>query len=441
MLAECRENAAGLFLHQSLVVRQGERDPITVMEIPDVGPGPRLGLCRYFGTLRVGAVFAQIETVQHLAVSPDGSAVVFEQSDAFSLLGHNLLSPEQRGVFISRADGSGLRRLGPPLRHPSFTPGGAAENRFDWIFSPNGRTLAFPDLGPGSDGKEAPQIFAMDLATGTRTQLTHLPPVSPAAEVSFAPGGLCCPFFLDDETIEFVTSANPDGLNPNGEMIFPIANADGSGSLRLAPSTLALPGSQIDPRFVITGGRPSAQELTVSGMPVNPQGTLPIVEVFFFDGGQNLVQLTNFHRIDTHTFGGDARQRVFIVASADPLGTNPSENCQIFSVASLGGDLRQLTNFHETDHSRTNCNSGSRRGTGCFVAEFGRDINTGTLLFHSSCDPFGTNPNGGQLFALGEDGTGLRQLTNARGLVIEADGTVGAELPYPFISSGFGAAQ
>jgi len=40
---------------------------------------------------------------------------------------------------------------------------------------------------------------------------------------------------------------------------------------------------------------------------------------------------------------------------------------------------------------------------------------TGALLFASSCDPLGGNPFGDQLFAMRQDGTGLRQVTAARG--------------------------
>ena len=48
------------------------------------------------------------------------------------------------------------------------------------------------------------------------------------------------------------------------------------------------------------------------------------------------------------------------------------------------------------------------------------------FLLHS-CDPFGTNPYGDQLFDIHPDGTHLRQLTHARGEVTEADGTVSSE--------------
>jgi hypothetical protein len=53
-------------------------------------------------------------------------------------------------------------------------------------------------------------------------------------------------------------------------------------------------------------------------------------------------------------------------------------------------------------------------------------------VFYSSCDPLGTNPNGGQAFAMCPDGTGLQQLTHTRGMVNEPDGSVSVELPGPF---------
>src|SRR4029453_1377710 len=49
----------------------------------------------------------------------------------------------------------------------------------------------------------------------------------------------------------------------------------------------------------------------------------------------------------------------------------------------------------------------------------------------SSCDPFGTNPYGGQLFAMRPDGTKLRQLTATHGRVVEDGGVVSVELPGP----------
>ena len=61
-----------------------------------------------------------------------------------------------------------------------------------------------------------------------------------------------------------------------------------------------------------------------------------------------------------------------------------------------------------------------------------QDARTGTLVFVSSCDPFGTNPNGQQIFAMRPDGTGLRALTDTHSVVRNPDGSVEAELPGPW---------
>jgi len=60
-----------------------------------------------------------------------------------------------------------------------------------------------------------------------------------------------------------------------------------------------------------------------------------------------------------------------------------------------------------------------------------QDTVTGSIVFASTCNPFGTNPHGGQIFAMRPDGSGLRQLTDARGFAVAADGTVTVELPGP----------
>lgn len=51
----------------------------------------------------------------------------------------------------------------------------------------------------------------------------------------------------------------------------------------------------------------------------------------------------------------------------------------------------------------------------------GADPVTGTVVFPSDCDPLGRNPFGYQMFAMRPDGSGLRQLTNARGRETSAD--------------------
>ena len=125
-------------------------------------------------------------------------------------------------------------------------------------------------------------------------------------------------------------------------------------------------------------------------------------------------------------------------ASGDPCKTNPkaapcnpSENCQLFSVDTLGGHLQQLTRFSDGEQSMGGCQNLKPRPFGCFAAIFGHDRHTDTIVFDSSCDPLGTNPEGDQIFAMEFDGTGLRQLTHTHSLEIADDGTVSAELPGP----------
>jgi len=437
---ECRGTREGFFERQALRIRQGEHEPVTVFETPEVSLPGQGFLCAYSVAGRIGNGSIVREAFQSVAVSPDGASVVFEVTDEFSVrppLPLNL-PPEQKGIFWVRADGTGLRRLAPPSRTPFFdiTPsGGLAEaGGFGLNFSPDGRTIAFADKVLGVDGDETDQVVTVDVATGTRTQVTHLPPAVPPAGYSANAPTIFTPRFVDERTISFRSSANPDGLNPEGAYLLMTARTDGSGFDVPLPVPVALPGGTIELRFVITGNRPQAQPLIVPGKPTNPLGVFPpdIWEIFLIDEGKNILQLTNFHRSDTWFGLVDVdREHVYFNASADPLGTNPSENCQMFSIDRLGSDLRQLTNFHEIEHSASGCGF-SLLGLGCAVAPLWQDPRTRDLLLYSNCDPLGTNPDGGQIFAMQPDGSGLRQLTDSRGWVFESDRTIIGELPGPW---------
>jgi hypothetical protein len=437
---ECRDSKEGFFETQALRIRPGEREPVTVFETPGVGPTGTFVLCRAVTQHRYGGGSVTREAFQAVAVSPDGASVVFDVSDEFSVnppLPLNLRA-EQKGIFWVRADGTGLRRLGPPSRARFFdvTQSGAvaeSSGRLNLIFSPDSRTIAFVDKAPDADGHESDQVVTVDVATGTRTQVTHLPPAVPPAGYSANAPTVANPRFLDERTIGFFSSANPDGLNPEGIYLQMTAKTDGSGLEVPLPIPVALPGGTIDLRFVITGDRPQAMIVIVPGKPTNDPPVWPqIWEIFVVDEGKNILQLTNFRRGDTWSTLADVDgEHVYFTASADPLGSNPSGNCQMFSIDRLGNHLRQLTNFRETEHAVAGCSGqGGRRG--CFVATVWQDPRSRTLIFNSSCDPLGTNPNGGQIFAMQPDGSGLRQLTDSRGLVKEADGTYSGELPGPW---------
>jgi len=437
---ECRGTAEGFVEHQALRIRQGEREPVTVFETPEVLlPGGGY-VCPLVVSLRFGDQSIAREAFQSVAVSPDGSSVVFEVTDEFSTyppLPLNL-PPEQKGIFWVRADGTGLRRLGPPSRERFFyiNENGGVDEFGGLAFSPSGRTVAFVDKGPDADDHEVDQVVTIDVATGTRTQLTRLPPAVPPAGYPRNAPTVFVSLFTDEQTIGFSSCANPNGLNPQGTYLQMTTKTDGSGLEVPVPIPIALPGGVIEEQFVITGDKPQAFFVVVPGEPTNdPPLDLPgIREIFVVDEGKNILQLTNFGRQDTLSAVVDVdREHVYFNASADPLGTNPSLNCQIFSIDRLGANLRQLTNFHEIEHSVQGCLFAALgRGCGVYFPLVGQDPRSRTLVLYSDCDPLGTNPNGAQIFAMQPDGSGLRQLTDSRGLVFESDGTIIGELPGPW---------
>ena len=442
VLTECGTDAEGLFWgRQELRIRRGDREPVTVMDVALPAPVPEpLGLCRIYGEFRHGLAGVAGGSFARLAVSLDGSAVVFEVNDDLSLVAPGSL-PLDKGFFGVRSDGSGLRKLGPPSHHPTFRiipdrtsrPGFAFGDWEEPAVSPDGRTVAYTDLGPGPDGEEAIQIAALNIVTGKRTLLTRFG-LRPSAERSPDPNNPAGPLtgiprFVDNETILFFTYAGSS--IPVGDALFFTVKTDGT-DLRSAPLPVALPGSRVVGSFAITGKRTSILSMNMPGIPVGADPTTvggAISEVFVLDG-KDLIQLTRFQSRGTYNgFLGVDRQRAFFIASADPLGTNPSRNCQLFSIDRLGAGLRQITAF---DEGRSSVGCGTGPPPGCEVRGIRQDPVTGTIVFYSSCNPFGTNPNGGQLFAVRPDGSGLRQLTHARGFVSEPDGTVAVQLPGPY---------
>lgn len=469
VVTDCHEDTHSLSGSQRLEVVRAGGAPVTVAEIPTIGGFPALGLCPLYGASRNGGTAAYADPFQRVGISPDGSGVVYEVNFKFSLwtgLGvRNPLTPEQEGIFYVRADGTGTRRLGDPSRERAQRLGGIPGPSMPSVplylatffsFSPDGRTITFIDRGPGPAGEDAAQVVILDIATGARKPVTRLPMVTAPYPSNPVAPAISYSGFWDDETIGFSSRANPvdavhpDGLNPEGNFRTFVVKTDGTG-LTMLPDLVgpaALPGSHIVPVFQITqpvtNSNSNVGFLTVPGTPTNPlpPSFFPLdqpTQELFVLAPDHALQLTNFGRFDSGnaTVDGDG-QRVFFTASANPYGTNPSENCQLFSVSTLGGDLRQLTHFNAGDHSTIGCFNGAvdqmSDPTGCRFHGVNFDSDTQTIVFDSSCDPLGMNPSGAQIFAMRSDGTGLRQLTALRGVVTAADGkTVDVELPGPFL--------
>lgn len=432
-VTDCRSDGETVTVRQDLHVGAEDRPQATVTSLQigpldaqtpvifpfsTIPPQP-VGLaeaCRLLGQVRLGTHSVFFLFIQDVEVSPDGETIVYEVTDNFSPLPPGLLDAADEGIFAARADGTDIRRISDARTLPSFVLE-AALSVDAFAFSPDGETVAFVDGFAGIASVNA-ELVTLDLSDGARRVVVELPAGPPAER--FPP--TCCPRFVDDDTIAFTSTANPDGLNPGGEFALFTVDTDGS-DLAIALSTL--PAATVSPLFAITGMQPAVTILEIPG----PSGGAVAPEIFFFDEEQNLLQLTNFRRQDTLSvlldIGGET---VFYLASADPLGTNPSRNCQLFAVPTIGGTPRQLTDFGEAPQSTFGCLFSPLPG--CAIGGMFQDPDTGTLVFHSSCDPLGTNPFGDAIFAMRPDGSGLRQLTFTRGLVDE-NGIQIVEVPGP----------
>jgi hypothetical protein len=472
----------GLIGRQSLRIRRGNCDDVTIsyctagenlghpcIEDADCGRGICGGVlplspllapgCELLGEFRLGNPAQVAGIFQRFGVSPDGSTVVFEVAPLGlfpPLTDTALLETAERlgnfGTYSVRADGTGLRRLGGAGRtgpwdqivdgnEESGFPFGLFVGYRGFNFSPNGRTVVLTDLGPSDAGVDAFQVVTLDVASGERTVLTRLPP----ALSTFAPTSQLrpprpgpTPIFIDDRRILFLTLADTAAGVRRGTYMR--VRTDGRG---LKPVRTPEPptGSSVHPTFSIFAGPRNLLTVFADEIPRKVHAFGPLIEgeegflEVYLSSGKDLLQLTAFRRDDTFagTMAADGR-RAFFVASENLDGRNPTENCQLFSADVISGRFRQLTMFREVEEGATSesgCYPGREDG-GCRVGQVMQDPANGTLLFLSSCDPFGTNPNGEEVFAVRPDGSGLRQLTHTRGRVEPGDGSVEIELPGPW---------
>jgi hypothetical protein len=242
VVTRCKARDGRLVGSQELQIRRGDCDPVTVLPLETPGEvGDPLKLCELVGRNRQGFNSGLAGVFQRLAVTPDGSGVVFEVTNEFELIGKTPLAAEQQGFFYVRADGSGLRRLGPPSADPTWRidsnargePVAAVQTYLS--FSPSGRLVVYTDCGPGPDGDEAPQLFTLDVATGRRTQVTRLPKRTPPVIADERSVGDAV--FLDEHTIRFNTRSQEEG---RGNYTSHTIGTDGSG-LRRGPPQPRIP--------------------------------------------------------------------------------------------------------------------------------------------------------------------------------------------------------
>jgi len=113
--------------------------------------------------------------------------------------------------------------------------------------SPDGRSIAFIDLGPDTAGNEAPEIFLLDLRSGRRTQLTQLSRVASG-------GDLRSPSFLDSRTIGFYSGFSASN-GTNAPLKAYLVKTDGTALHEVIGTPTAVPGARIVPHFGITSAR------------------------------------------------------------------------------------------------------------------------------------------------------------------------------------------
>src|SRR5262249_33455284 len=82
---ECTTDPQGRdSLKQKLLIRRGNCDPVTVIELGPSTPVFVGSVCRAFGVARSGIALVNVGVFQGMAVLPDGSGVVFDVTKQFS---------------------------------------------------------------------------------------------------------------------------------------------------------------------------------------------------------------------------------------------------------------------------------------------------------------------------------------------------------------------
>jgi hypothetical protein len=431
VVSTCRVQGDSQTGTQELRIRRRGCDPVTVARFANPQPvSDQIGLCALGSKNHSGRLSVLAGVFQRLGVTADGSGIVFEVSNRFQLTGRLDLTPEQQGFFYVRADGTGLRRVGDSSRDPVYRifktrSGYSADAKTEIAFSLDDRKIAYTDRGPGTSGAESDQIVTLDLGTGERRQLTRFEPLVPPRPsehrlgwVQFFPDAIGFTYHVGDWRW---FNVHPDGTNLH----------DTSALTNIGDGM----EGHVERTFGVSVRRLVVQELALPGVPEDSDvfpgaGRREIFRAF----GHQHIQLTNLNRADTYTMGSKPGSVLFM-SSGDPLGANPFQNCQLFHVPPLGGDLRQLTRFGEGVRSEKGCGFDSVPGCGIETVPRGWS-SPRSLVFYSDCDPLGANPDGSQVFAIDYDGSHLRQLTHTAGATHGADGSLELELPGPIAGGG-----
>jgi Tol biopolymer transport system component len=224
--------------------------------------------------------------------------------------------------------GGGSGGSGIPALVAQLVGGGAL---FDSALSGDGGTVVYVSnddpLGTNPTGGE--QIFSVNSGTGVLTQITDLPDV---ALVFFSN------FDITDNGSEVVFSSSADftGGNPGLLNHIFIAATDGSGFTQVTPGGFGGGDAQIsgDGQLVVFS---SFDDLTGG----NPSGSRQIFSVA--RDGSNLMQVTTGSPSVNNLAFAENGSKIIYDSTADPFGTNPENNVEIFVVNIDGTGHMQLT--------------------------------------------------------------------------------------------------
>jgi Tol biopolymer transport system component len=270
---------------------------------------------------------------------PGGTTLELSSTDVRLISAADLSSDRSKAVFVRSAglfdgaqvwkvdgDGSGLAQL------TSLTSGGASAPSV----AGDGQTIVFSansdPLGLNSDVSD--EIFRINVDGSGLQQLTSFPAGASASAASFS----------DDATkIVFEGDVDPGGLNADGSTELFVMNADGSALSQLTDGPLATTSRRAN---IDQAGLWIVFESNADFDGGNLDGSYEVWRVQA--GGTGLERLTGDPVFSSSNPDLSADGSLIVYRSAaDPLGTNPENNQELFLYRPATAAFQQLTAFAE----------------------------------------------------------------------------------------------
>jgi Tol biopolymer transport system component len=315
-----------------------------------------------------------------LEFSADGSRIGFGSET--DLLG---LNPDLNAeTYLMARDGSGLTQLTNTTSYPPVRP----------IISGQANRVIFDSRADlvGANPGHSRQVFIADANGANLRQLTSNIVVDVTVVNAITTDA---DIAGDGEVVTFLSDADPLGTNPTHAIELFTIHADGSNVRQITIGRAIEPSISGDGAFI-------AFSSTADFVGTNADHNSEIFRVsatgLCQEGGPSsgCTQLTHSTGPGNRrpSISGDG-SKVAFASRQNIAGGNVDGNFEVFVVNGDGTGLRQLTaTFNTIRRARI-----SADGT--------------TVVFDGFVDPLGTNPDGSiEVFIIGSDGFGLRQLTD-----------------------------